>query len=130
MNITCVTTSKNGLDTSACEFAGKQLTAKSRHGSEFALCRQLVALGCPDGALIVTNPAGAELMRFPSIHKGAGLTIQEGREGERLAPFSNPAAKLLGDHQECTEQQIAGEIGSDRLRAGKSEPAPVSARAA
>ena len=83
-----------------------------------------------DGALIVTNPAGAELMRFPSIHKGAGLTIQEGREGERLAPFSNPAAKLLGDHQECTEQQIAGEIGSDRLRAGKSEPAPVSARAA
>jgi hypothetical protein len=125
--ITCVTTSKNGLDTSVAEFRGKKLTAKSRHGSEFALCRQLIDLGCPDGELIVTNPAGTELMRFTSIHKAAQSTIKEGREGERLAKFT---AGAIPNHEERIEGQMARQVASDALDVPVNEPTPVPARAA
>jgi hypothetical protein len=127
MPVSCVTTSKNGLDMSICEFAGKKLMAQSRHGSEFALCRQLVALGCPDGELIVIDATGKELMRFASIHQGAGLTIKEGQEGERLAEFTGD---LIPKRQEREQQPKAGEIATERLRPAASEPVLVSARAA
>jgi hypothetical protein len=97
MVVTCTTTtSRNGVDTAVCEFAGQRITVSSRNGAEFAVCRALLALNCPDVPLVVINPAGAELLRLVSIHKAAGFTITEGEEGERLAPFSNPAADPLG----------------------------------
>ena len=125
----CSTTSKNGLDTSACEFGGKKFAAQSRHGSEFALCRQLVEFGCPDGALIVTRlQAPDDLVGVDVL--GFGVKVQQDpmaqdRGGQRrhilvrdVIPAPRKRADLGSEHDElgradaCAEADVLpDEIG-------------------
>jgi hypothetical protein len=62
----------------SCEWQGQRFEARSAHGASNALCRQLVAAGCPDQALHVFHSAGAYRFTQRSIHEAAKWTYGDG----------------------------------------------------
>jgi hypothetical protein len=71
-------TERSGIEEAWCEWNGRRFLANSRHGATFALCRKLVAAGCPDMAMQVYRETdGIHQYTFKSIHRAAGRTIRE-----------------------------------------------------
>jgi hypothetical protein len=64
-----------------CEVGGRAFAARSRRGAPFALARDLVAAGVADQPVEVTHAGLRGAMRYPSLHRMAGLTITEGVRG-------------------------------------------------
>lgn len=71
------TPERGSLWRASCEWAGRTITAESRSAASHALCRELVAAGCPDLPLVISGSEGKERMRVQSIHRAARYTIRE-----------------------------------------------------
>jgi hypothetical protein len=83
-----------------CEWDGRRFEARSRNGAVYALCRELVAAGCPDQSMRVVNAEGRVQLTIRSIRAGAGRTIKEGPATKITnVPFAEyPAARASGFH--------------------------------
>jgi len=129
-------TPKRGSRWSAiCEWNGRTFEATSRSGASFALCRELVAAGCPDQPMEVwasryTGPVDPSTgiveivpthptLRIASIHKAAGRTIKESdKVPVREATYEpHPGASVTGDGQkQAISPSEVPEEGSGELR--------------
>jgi hypothetical protein len=84
---TLLATDTIGRDTATCDWQGTAYSTTTRHGACMALARRLCGAGAPDGPWVGVDPqTGVERLHGPSLHRLAGLTIEEtGQTGPRLA---------------------------------------------
>jgi|KBSMisStandDraft_5_1062788.scaffolds.fasta_scaffold01171_4 hypothetical protein len=94
-----------------CDVDGQHHEAASRSGAPLALARVLVAAGIPDQRVRVYSQGFVGCMRYPSLYRMAGLTIEEsaskpvhpaswsphpGRVGEQDADLRSPPSSKTG----------------------------------
>lgn len=119
---------KGGKWVASCEWNGRTIEAVSRNGAVYALCRELVAAGCPDqpmrvygpeGRLSLYGPEGRLSLTIRSIYVAAGRTIKEGSTTTiREAAYSaHPLATMPpeGQNRGISPSEVPGE-GSAELR--------------
>jgi hypothetical protein len=108
------------------EIAGQSFAARSRRGAPQELARALAAAGVPDQPVRVESAGLRGEMRYPSLHRMAGMTYVEGRstllqraryrEDERFAIAGEGAAEPIGlpsvTHPEAPESGISPSDGS------------------
>lgn len=68
---------RGSLGKATCEWNGRSFEAVSRSGASYALCRELVSAGCPDMPMEVLGENGKAQLSVRSIHRAAGVTIEE-----------------------------------------------------
>ncbi len=107
MELTARYTSQGGRrDCATCEWWGRRFEAVSRHGATMALARLLVEAGCPDLPWEAGRP-GKRDMFGPSLHRLAGLTVEENdHHGPVFRPFK-PRSAEAGRSQDRVEEEVA-----------------------
>ena len=131
------TSKRGGRWSATCEWNGRTFEATSWTGASFALCRELVAAGCPDQPMEVwasryTGPVdpntgiGVELvpahpsLRIASVHKAAGHTIREDAQHpihqEAYRPHPGAGLRATGQTGAISLPEVPKE-GSGELRA-------------
>lgn len=86
-------TEPTGTDIAECWHAGAHVRVRSRHGSVFALCRQLIADGIADQPAEVYAPSGTLAYRLESIAAAAKTTIEDSDGGMRAREYRDFAGR-------------------------------------
>ena len=109
--------------------------AESRHGATMALARILVAGGVPDGPWQAERN-GVPVMRGPSLHRLAGLTITEDGGRERIIKWRAKVDSGVPDAPQPlaglgapAEPSDAVHGATTHISADDAEPLPAEAAA-
>ncbi len=98
---------RGSLWKATCEWNGRTFEASSRSGASYALCRELVSAGCPDMPMEVRGENGKVQLIIRSIHKAAGLTIEESTNKPIHAARYRPLPQEMASAY-CGEAQNRG----------------------
>lgn len=112
------TPEKGSLWAASCEWNGHTFEAPSRSGASHALCRLLVAAGCPDQALQVFDENGRHQFTHRAIHAAAQLMLSERDHPLRRRRWTqNPHGADAAKQGGAISPSEVGEQGSGELRA-------------